>query len=158
MRRGDAGIRRVPGIPGSASAGWRRPSGRQESLAVPEMAGGNLPRANNPWQCQLWVARALGMPGIPGSARAERRMPGIPGSANPYRRRTEFRQQARLCEKHGRAFSCYWRRRLMGCFCSSGGRISYGRFQNGLIRSSSSCAEAVELARWYEGMKLMSSR
>ena len=30
---------------------------------------GNPPRARNPWQCQLWVARTLGMPGIPGSAR-----------------------------------------------------------------------------------------
>ena len=30
---------------------------------------GNPPRARKPWQCQLWVARALGTPGIPGSAR-----------------------------------------------------------------------------------------
>ena len=42
---------------------------------MPEMAGGNLPRANNPWQCQLWVARALGMPGIPGSANSGWRRP-----------------------------------------------------------------------------------
>jgi len=70
-----ASTRRVPENPGSARAGWRRPSGRQESLAVPELSGEHPPRARNPWQCQSWVARALGTPGIPGSARAGWRAP-----------------------------------------------------------------------------------
>lgn len=30
---------------------------RQRILAVPEMGGGNPPCANNPWQCQKWLAR-----------------------------------------------------------------------------------------------------
>lgn len=67
--------------PGSANSGWRGPSGRQESLEVPEMAGGNPPRARNPWQCQKWLA---------GTCPA----PIIPGSANPGWRRSSGRQES----------------------------------------------------------------
>ena len=59
----------------------RKPAPRQESLAVPEMAGGNPPRANNPWQCQSWVA-------------STRRVPGNPGSANSGWRRPSGRQES----------------------------------------------------------------
>ena len=126
--------RRMPENPGSANTGWQKGRGRQESLAVPTLGGEAAARAGNPWQCQPLAASNR----VPPTSAAVR-------EAWP-------RFFVLLAE------ACYWRRRLMGCFCSSGGRISYGRFQNGLMRSSSSCAEAVELARWYEGMKLMSSR
>ena len=139
--------RRMPGIPGSANTGWQKGRECRESLAVPELSGKcrkslavptlggeAAARAGNPWQCQPLAASNR----VPPTSAAVR-------EAWP-------RFFVLLAE------ACYWRRRLMGCFCSTGGRISYGRFQNGLIRSSSSCAEAVELARWYEGMKLMSSR
>ena len=39
-----------------------------EILAVPELGGGNPPRAAESWQCQKWMAKPRGMPEILGSA------------------------------------------------------------------------------------------
>lgn len=79
--RGGARIRPAPRNPGSANAEWRAPAPRQknlalpilsgfcpEILAVPELGGGNPLCANNPWQCQKWLAKNRCMPEILGSA------------------------------------------------------------------------------------------
>ncbi len=71
MWRRNEDVRNVKGC----GEGMREPAARQESLAVPELDGGDPRDARNPWQCQKWLAGTRRVPENPGSARAGWREP-----------------------------------------------------------------------------------
>ena len=80
-------MRKAPGPraadkPGSANAERLRSPPRQKSLAVPTLSGKRAARANNPWQCQNWVANARNLWQCQRWVASKPSAPITPGSAN----------------------------------------------------------------------------